>query len=114
VASEVSKPTIKQYSKHLLVCVGPRCTQGESEALFQQLGSRLREQGLDEGSFRVKRTRCSCFAVCKSGPILVVHPDGTWYCNVTLEVFDRILEEHLKGGKPVEEYVFHQAPSPGS
>jgi len=109
MSSSISKPSIKDYHKHLLVCVGPRCTEGESEILFQRLGARLKELQLDEGSFRVKRTRCSCFAVCKSGPILVVHPDGTWYCNVTAEVLDRILEEHLQGGKPVQEHVFHQA-----
>jgi len=107
--SSVSKPTLKDYRRHLLVCVGPRCTEGESEVLFQLLGERLKALGLDEGPDRVKRTRCSCFAVCKGGPILVVHPDGTWYCNVSPEVLDRILEEHLKGGKPVQEYVFHQA-----
>jgi (2Fe-2S) ferredoxin len=101
---------MKPYKWHMLVCTGPRCTQeGEAEALFASLGERLKEHGLDADGMRVKRTRCSCFAICQGGPIVVVHPDGTWYQHVTPEVLDRILDEHLKQGRVVEDHVFHQA-----
>jgi (2Fe-2S) ferredoxin len=101
---------MKPYKWHMLVCTGPRCTQdGESDALFGSLGEKLKARGLDSEALRVKRTKCSCFAICQGGPIVVVHPDGTWYQNVTPEVLDRILDEHLLGGKPVEENVCHQA-----
>jgi (2Fe-2S) ferredoxin len=108
---KTEKPSIKPYNKHLLVCTGPRCTSGESESLFKMLGEKLAAHGLEGGPFRVKRTRCSCFAVCKGGPIVVVHPDGTWYYGVTPEILDRILEEHVKEGRPVREYIFYQASS---
>jgi len=103
------KPSIKPYNFHMLVCTGPRCTQGEAETLFKTIGEKLKLHGLDDGSLRVKRTRCSCFAVCKGGPIVAIQPDGVWYYGVTSEVFDRILVEHLKEGKPVAEHIFHQA-----
>ena len=107
-----AKPKIKNYTKHLLVCTGPRCTQGEAELLFQQIGEKLKAQGLDQGEIRVKRTRCNCFAVCQAGPIVVLYPDGTWYHGVTPEVLDRILIEHVKNGKPVEGHIFHQVGAP--
>jgi len=107
--SEVVKPKIGDYRRHLLVCTGPRCAaDGESQALFDSLGAKFKAAGLDAGDLRVKRSRVSCFAACKGGPILCVQPDGTWYYGVTGEVMDRIILEHLIGGCPVAEHVFHQ------
>ncbi|NNN04946.1 MAG: hypothetical protein HKL90_03500 [Elusimicrobia bacterium] len=109
------RPKIQPYDKQLLVCTGTRCAPESSEPLFKSLGEKLKAHGLAEGAARVKRTRCSCFAVCKKGPIVCVQPDGVWYCDVTAEVMDRIIVEHLKGGRPVEEHVFHRGPgAPGA
>lgn len=76
---------------------------------FDSLGDKLKEAGLSTGDLRVKRSRVSCFAACKGGPIVCVQPDGTWYYNVTPENLDRIINDHLCHGKPVDELVFHQA-----
>lgn len=104
------KPTIGAYRRHLLVCTGPRCdADGQAQALFDSLGAKLKAAGLDAGSLRVKRSRVSCFAACKGGPIVCVQPDGTWYYEVTPGNMDRIIDAHLCKGKPVEELVFHQA-----
>lgn len=109
----VIKPKIGEYRRHILVCTGERCTSdGASQVLFDSLGDKFKAAGLTAGPLRVKRTRASCFAACKGGPIVCVQPDGTWYYNVTPENMDRIIEQHLCGGKPVEDLVFHQAQSP--
>jgi len=106
------KPKLGPYRRHLLVCTGPRCTQdGEAQALFDSLGETFKAAGLDKGELRVKRTRVSCFAACKGGPIVCVQPDGVWYYNAIRENMQRIVDEHLAGGKPVEELVFHRGPS---
>lgn len=108
----IEKPKIGSYRRHLLVCTGPRCAQeGQAQALFDSMGDKFKAAGLHEGSLRVKRSRVSCFAACKGGPILCVQPDGVWYYNVTPQNLDRIVEEHLVGGKLVDELVFHQGPA---
>lgn len=107
----IVKPKIGDYRRHLLICTGTRCTQdGQSQALFDSLGDKFKAAGLNEGAMRVKRSRVSCFAACKGGPILCVQPDGVWYYNVTPENMDRIVQEHLVGGRVVEELVFHRGP----
>jgi (2Fe-2S) ferredoxin len=109
-AIEVVKPKIGSYRRHLLVCTGPRCgADGQSQALFDSLGDKLKAAGLAAGELRVKRSRVSCFAACKGGPIVCVQPDGTWYYNVTPDNMDRIIAEHLCHGRHVEDLVFHQA-----
>ncbi len=110
--SGIEKPKIGSYKRHLLVCTGTRCTEdGASQALFDSLGEKFKAAGLHEGALRVKRSRVSCFAACKGGPVMCVQPDGTWYYNVTDANMDRIIEEHLVGGQVVQELVFHQGPS---
>lgn len=104
------KPKIQPYRKQVFICTGPRCAPQASEALMDSLGAKFKEHGLSEGERRVKRTRSGCFAVCKQGPIVCVQPDGVWYCGVTPEAMDRIIVEHLKGDRPVEEHVFHRGP----
>lgn len=104
------KPVIGAYRRHLLVCTGTRCTQGEAQDLFDSLGERFKAAGLDKGPLRVKRTRVHCFAACKGGPVMCVQPDGTWYSQVTPSAMQRIIDEHLVGGRVVQDLVFHQGP----
>jgi (2Fe-2S) ferredoxin len=110
-AAPDNKPKIAAYRRHLLVCTGTRCTQdGESQAIFDSLGDKFKAAGLHEGEMRVKRSRVSCFAACKGGPVMCVQPDGVWYYQASGANLDRIINEHLVGGRVVEELVFHQGP----
>jgi (2Fe-2S) ferredoxin len=46
--------------------------------------------------------------VCAGGPIVVVYPEGVWYAGVTPALLERIVVEHLRDGRVVEEAVFHR------
>jgi (2Fe-2S) ferredoxin len=105
---DAEKPPFRPYQKHILICTGPRCAPDASPALYQLLKDLLKELQLHDGPARIQRSQCHCFGVCQGGPIVVVYPDGIWYHHVTPEKLERILQEHLRGNRPVSEYILYR------
>jgi len=98
---------MEAYSRHVFICTGGYCSTGhDGRALYTLLATLLQREGLLFGPTRVKRGETPCLGVCAGGPIVVVYPDGIWYHHVTPELLERIVMEHLKQGKVVEEAVF--------
>jgi len=114
--------------RHIVLCAdqsNPRCApRDETNELWAHLKRRLADLGLasapptwrgdfsseppptPSGEGTVLRTKADCLRICEQGPIAVVYPEGTWYAGLTIEVLDRVIDEHLVGGRPVTEHVF--------
>ncbi len=93
---------------HVLICGGTGCTSSGSKAIQQAFADHLAECGLEN---EVKIVQTGCFGLCALGPVVIVHPDGTFYSRVTAEDVAEIVEEHLLKGRIVERLVYNDTGS---
>jgi len=87
------------HRHHVLVCRGPRCSARGAAAASTALDATLRERGLGDDDVLVAQT--GCLFPCNHGPVMVVHPDDTWYGGMDAAAVVRLVDEHLVGGEPL-------------
>ena len=83
----------------------PSCVNPQTQDLFQHLAQSLMQKGIIG---TVQPIRTSCMNRCNVGPVMLVEPGHVMYAGLDKAKIDRIIDEHIIGGNPVEEFIIPQ------
>ncbi len=86
------------YRANVLVCGGTGCTSSESLEVIQAMTKEISRRGLGN-EVRVVQTGCRGF--CAMGPVMIIYPEGMFYCQVQPRDVQMIVEETLVKGRVI-------------
>ena len=90
---------------HVLICGGTGCTSSGSVSIQEKFAENIEKYGLAE---EVKIVQTGCFGLCAMGPVVIVHPDGTFYSRVEPTDVEEIVSEHLLKGRVVTRLEYKE------
>lgn len=96
---------MKHIRSHVLVCSGTGCASSGSKKVMESLKQELEAKGLES---EVKIVETGCHGFCEMGPIMIIYPEGTFYCRVQPEDVPEIVDVHIYKGRIVNRLLYKE------
>ncbi len=87
------------YQRMIFVCTNaahdgerPVCSAGGSEEVLKAVKEEVKKRGLKG---KVRALKSGCMDLCEKGPNVMVFPEGTLLCGVTLQDVPMLIEKYL-------------------
>ena len=96
---DTAEAAVKTY---VLVCGGTGCQSNHSVEVMEELNKLIDAAGKKDD---IQIIQTGCQGLCAKGPIMVVHPGNVFYQEVKPDMVEKIFNEHILRGVPVEEYL---------
>lgn len=96
------------YEIRIIVGMGNSGIVAGARDILKILVKKIEDEGLDGKVIVTQEARVSRVG---SNPVVKIIEDGVKtakYANVTAKMAERIVEEHIKGGKIIEEYLLNE------
>ncbi len=90
---------------HVLICGGTGCKSAGSKEVQLAFSRAIEAKDLSD---EVMVVETGCHGFCEHGPLVIVYPEGTFYCQVKAEDVEEIVESHLFKGRIVERLLYHE------
>ena len=90
---------------HVLICGGTGCKSAGSKEVQLAFSRAIEAKGLSD---EVMVVETGCHGFCEHGPLVIVYPEGTFYCQVKAEDVEEIVESHLFKGRIVARLLYHE------
>lgn len=101
---------VPPQKRRVLVCQGGPCNNAGAPVVWGHLRNEQKRLNLRTEGEGVMTAKATCLGPCNLAPVLQVFPEGTYYGGVDEAGVDRIIHEHLLGGKVVAELAYEPLP----
>jgi NADH-quinone oxidoreductase subunit F len=93
------------FRANVLVCGGTGCEASGSATTYQRLVDEVQRRGLAD---EVQLVHTGCRGFCAMGPIVIIYPDGIFYCQVQADDIPLLVEETLVKGRIVPKLTYKE------
>ena len=97
---------VPAQKRRVLVCMGGPCNVAGAEVIWGHFRNEQDRLSLRTSGDGCMSAKTSCLGPCNLAPVVQVWPEGTYYGGVDEAAVDRIIAEHILGGRPVDEQAY--------